>query len=181
MDHNQTTEQRFSALYQQYYRDVYQFLFCFTGHKSDAEDLTQEVFLTVVKVLDTFEGRSHLKTWILGIAKNKARYWYRKKRLTTFFSDTLLQSLRTKEGLPEAELDSKEGVRELISALQGLKTQYRMVFILRCLKECSIKETSEILGCSEAKVKVDYHRACKMLQERLHPSRIGEWANGLAK
>jgi RNA polymerase sigma-70 factor (ECF subfamily) len=174
-----THEQRFTELFRRYYRDVYHFLLCFTGNKSDAEDLTQEVFLAAVCGLAAFEGRSQMKTWLLGIAKNKARAWYQKKRITALFTDLLSKNLITKEGLPDRELINKEGAKELFYALQKLKSQYRMVFILRCIKEYSIKETAEILQCSEAKIKVDYHRACKMLQDHLQPSWKGEWKNAL--
>lgn len=61
----------------------------------------------------------------------------------------------------------KEDWRELEEALRGLRPKYRLVVILRHLKECSVREAAEILGCSEAKVKVDHHCALKMLQERM--------------
>ena len=58
----------------------------------------------------------------------------------------------------------KKRVHEAISKL---KPNYRTVVILRGINEFSIKETSEILQCSEAKVKVDYHRALKELKRRI--------------
>jgi RNA polymerase sigma-70 factor (ECF subfamily) len=172
-------ERDFSNIYETYYRDVYQFLFCCTGNKNDAEDLTQEVFLQVISALSRFEGRSQIKTWILGIAKNVLRSWFRKRRFSQFFKETFLRNLETTEGCPEPELMFREEAKEVVRALQKLKAEYRMVIILRCVKECSVKETADILGCSEAKVKVDFHRACKKLQEHLHPRMRGEWANEL--
>ena len=54
------------------------------------------------------------------------------------------------------------------AAISKLKPKYRAVVILRGINECSIKETSEILQCSESKVKVDYHRALKDLKGKLN-------------
>jgi len=60
---------------------------------------------------------------------------------------------------PESELMAKENSDEVFIALRKLKATHRMVFILRCVKDYSVRETADILRCSEAKVKVDYHRA----------------------
>ena len=57
-------ESRIVEIYNLYYLDVYRFLVCFTGNQNDAEDLTQEVFIRVLKGLSNFNGNYHLKTWI---------------------------------------------------------------------------------------------------------------------
>lgn len=176
-----STEQQFDWIYQTHHRDVYHFLYCFTGNRGDAEDLTQETFIRVVHGLSEFAGRSQLKTWILAIAKNVAREWARKNRLSLLFAEVFLGSVPAREGLPEPELESKENYQHIHAALQKLKPQYRMVFILRLIEEYSVKETAEILDCTETKVKVDYHRAIKKLQSELEPIMGGGWANGLAK
>ncbi|WP_326929582.1 RNA polymerase sigma factor [Bacillus sp. m3-13] len=60
-------------------------------------------------------------------------------------------------------------MKELVhDAISKLKPSYRAVVILRGINEFSIKETSDILKCSESKVKVDYHRALKILKNKLH-------------
>jgi RNA polymerase sigma-70 factor, ECF subfamily len=179
-----TLEQRqqfFSDLYQRHYKDVYQFLFCFTGNQSDAEDLTQEVFLRIIKALDTFQGHSQIKTWILGIAKNTAKEWYRKRHFTKYVSDFIFDNLTSMVGLPEQALHHKENQKIIAKALQDLKPAYRMVVFLRIIKEFSVKETAEILGCSEAKVKVDYHRALKKLHVHSQTIQKEGWLYGVAE
>ena len=160
-------EEQIVWIYREHVRDVYQFLLYFTGNRNDAEDLTQEVFLRVLKALPSFDHRSGVKTWLFSIAKHVAVDHYRKRRLFGWWSDSLLGRLVTQDGVPERALAEKEDWRELEEALRRLKPKYRLVVILRHLKECSVRETAEILGCSEAKVKVDHHRALKMLQERM--------------
>lgn len=54
------------------------------------------------------------------------------------------------------------------AAISKLKPNFRAVVILRGINEFSIKETAEVLNCSESKVKVDYHRALKILRKRLN-------------
>ncbi|MET3291160.1 UNVERIFIED_CONTAM: RNA polymerase sigma-70 factor (ECF subfamily) [Brevibacillus sp. OAP136] len=173
--------QQVMLLYEAHHRDVYHFLLYFTGNRNDAEDLTQEVFIRVMKSWERFDYRSDQKTWLFAIAKYAAIDHYRKKKVQSFFSANWLLRLATTEGLPEKEIESKEEEQELARAIQSLSSHYRMVVILRGIKGYSVKETAEILECSESQVKVSLHRALKKLQKELHGRIGGEWYNGLAK
>ncbi|MGG1664309.1 RNA polymerase sigma factor [Brevibacillus sp. NRS-1366] len=164
-DQDSLSEQ-IKCMYQQHYRDVYHFFLLFTGTKSQAEDLTQEVFIKVLKAFPTFQNRSAIKTWILSIAKYTGIDYHRRKKLI-HFSSQLLRILPSKNGLPEQLLEEKEERARLAGALCKLGPKYRMVIILRCVNELSVKETAEILGWSESKVKVSYHRALKRLKDDL--------------
>ncbi|MBO8171253.1 MAG: RNA polymerase sigma factor [Bacillaceae bacterium] len=157
-----------SRIYQTYYKDVYNFLFHFTGDKNNAEDLTQETFLRILKSLSNYSGKSSLKTWVFSVAKHVALDHYRRKKFTSVLSGiNFLKNIPSTEGIPEMKVEHGE-VRHLVhQALLALKPNYRAVIILRALRELSIKETAEILGCSESKVKVDYHRALKKLQQEI--------------
>ncbi len=77
-------ESRIVEIYNLYYLDVYRFLVCFSGNQNDAEDLTQEVFIRVLKSLTNFNGKYNLKTWIFSIAKHVAVDHYRKKTVCLF-------------------------------------------------------------------------------------------------
>lgn len=175
-------EQQIKAIYRTHYKDVYHFLHYFTGNQNDAEDLTQEVFIRLLHALPNHNGsRSSLKTWILSIAKHIAIDHYRKQKIKLFFAEGWLKQLPASDGLPEVELNHKEVGKMIEQAIHKLKPQYRMVIILRCIKGYSIRETAEILECTEAKVKVDYHRAIKMLQEKLRIPGMGGWLHELVK
>lgn len=153
-----------------YSREVYQYLYHFNGSREEAEDMTQEVFLRVIKSLHRFEARSSMRTWILHIAKHVAIDEYRKKKLQTIFGGTLLKLLPSTEGLPEKELQAKEERTHFEKALLQLKPKFRNVIVLRGIREYTVRETADILGCTEAKVKVDYHRAMKMIKEMAQSS-----------
>ncbi|MFF0831273.1 RNA polymerase sigma factor [Brevibacillus sp. NPDC003359] len=172
--------QKMRSIYQQHYLAVYGFLFHFTGSQNETEDLTQEVFTRVVKVLPTYDGRVTVKTWLFSIAKHIAVDHYRKQKLYELVSENWLTRLTAKHGIPEVELDYKEEMREIKDALQRLKPSYRMVVILRSIEGYSIRETAELLDISEAKVKVIYHRALKKLQHYLKDSLEGGVPHELA-
>ena len=161
-------ESRIVEIYNLYYLDVYRFLVCFSGNQNDAEDLTQEVFIRVLKSLTNFNGKYNLKTWIFSIAKHVAVDHYRKKRFVSLFKDVFFNQLSSNEKKPDEVFEVTEIKRCIHEAIAKLKPNYRAVMILRGISECSIKETSDILQCSEAKVKVDYHRALKELKRKLN-------------
>lgn len=78
-------------IYRCHYVDVYRFLICFTGNENDAEDLTQEVFIRVLKNISNYQT-GILKTWIFSIAKHVAIDHYRKKDLFLFLKKAFLNS-----------------------------------------------------------------------------------------
>lgn len=174
--HDELNE-RIRHIYQAHYKDVYSFLLYFTNNQNETEDLTQEVFTSLLRSLPSYDGRVVIKTWLFSIAKYIAIDYYRKQKLKLFFSEKLLRNIVTTEGVPEAELAHKEELVELKKALQKLKPSYRMVIILRSIKGYSIKETAELLAISEAKVKVDYHRGLKQLQRNMTEPKEGGWQN----
>jgi RNA polymerase sigma-70 factor, ECF subfamily len=162
----------FEHLYDIYFDEVYYYLIHFSGNQSEAEDLTQETFIKILSAYKRFDHNSSIKTWIFSIARHTAIDYYRKKKMISLLPD-MLHHLTTNVGNPEGELDHIQDWEILQHALLKLKPDYRNVVIFRGLKEYSIKETAAILSWKESKVKVDYHRAIKLLKAELHKSNEG--------
>lgn len=160
-------EESIEEIYDTYYKDVYHFLIHFIGNRYDAEDLTQEVFIRVLKSLQRYNSQSSMKTWILSISKHVAIDYLRRKKFYSLFKDGFFNGLHSPEKGPMEMLEAKNKSEFIQVAISSLKPSYRAILILRGINEFSIKETAEILNCSEAKVKVNYHRALKKLQEKL--------------
>ena len=160
-------------LYEQHFDDVYHYLLYFTNSKSEAEDLTQDTFIKVLKSYDSFRQQSSLKTWILSIARRTAIDHYRKKKMISILPSILTDMRKSEDYIPEEEMVHNYDWGILQKALIQLKPDYRNVIILRGLKEYSIKETAEVLGWKESKVKVDYHRAIKLLKKYVNNSNEG--------
>ncbi|GAE37557.1 RNA polymerase sigma factor [Halalkalibacter akibai] len=159
--------ERIEQIYDKHYKDVYHFLICFTGSRNDAEDLTQEVFIRVLKSLSSFNNQDRLKSWILAISRNVAVDYYRRNKFYSLFKDGFFNSLISNEKKPDQALEIAEEIEIVKRTILTLKPSYREVIILRGINEMSIKETAKILNCSESKVKVNYHRALKKLQTKL--------------
>ncbi|MFA9557971.1 RNA polymerase sigma factor [Evansella sp. AB-rgal1] len=166
------------VLCEAYYRDVYQFCLYFTNNKNDAEDLTQETFVKVLNGLSHFHHRAKVKTWILSIAKNTAIDHYRRKKIIKFLPEIFINERMTESGVPDEVYRVKEEWQEVEIALISLKPLYRNVIILKGIQELSNKETAEILGCNETKVRVTFHRAIKQLHTKLSMPERGYFHHG---
>jgi RNA polymerase sigma-70 factor, ECF subfamily len=153
-----------------------------TRNEADAEEVVQDVFLSLFRKIDGFEGRAALGTWIYRITVNAALIKRRGKRvelevlledhLPTFREDGHREGDRALlladwSETPEEELLSNESRRAVRRMIAGLPDHYRVVLLLRDLEELSNEETAEILNDSVASVKSRLHRARMALREQV--------------
>lgn len=160
------------TIYEMYFKDIYQFALFYTNNRHEAEDITQETFVKVMKNLPTLRDSARIKTWIFSIVKFTAIDFKRKQKFVQFFPDWMIEK-ESGERSPEMQVIHKGDWQELQLTLLKLKPQYRTVVILRDLKDFSIKETAEIMGCSERKVRVDYHRAIQQMKRSIQMNEKG--------
>lgn len=145
------------------------------GETHDAEDVAQQTFLSLIEHLDSFRGESTVRTWVLRIAANHALKLLRKRRgvPTEPTGDTGYANIPHPEFIapwreePSVLAEQHETRKLIDQALTEIHEHYREVFILRDMERFSVKETAELLGISEANVKVRLLRARLALRERL--------------
>jgi RNA polymerase sigma-70 factor, ECF subfamily len=141
-----------------------------------AEELVQEVYIKVMKSYDRFEGNSSEKTWLYSIARHISIDYLRKqnrrtKKIFGFVDVTEHENqLKHPDPLPDEILSQNETAKQLYGALNKCKEDQKQVVILRYIQSLSIKETADILGWSESKVKTTQHRAIKTLRQLLSDS-----------
>lgn len=153
-----------------------------TGQQQDAEDVTQQTFLSLIESIDRFRGESSVATWILRIATNHALKILRKRRgLPTVSLDAPVGGdggdsyatlphpdyIAQWNDTPDRIVQQAEHRAMIDAALAELDEKYRLVFILRDIEELSVRETAEALGLSEGNVRVRLLRARLMLREQL--------------
>ncbi len=167
------------SLLVKYARQVYSLGWRILAQHQDAEEITQQTFLSVIEHLEDFRGESQFRTWLLRIATNHALALLRKRsvRAGPSIDDPSLDD--TYEGIPHPEYiavwsetpeqiaERRETRRYVDEALASLNEKYRVVFALRDIEGLSTRETAEILGLSIEAVKVRLLRARLMLRERL--------------
>ncbi|MFE8697256.1 RNA polymerase sigma factor [Cytobacillus sp. FJAT-53684] len=148
--------------YESYYDDVYRFILYMLGDKQLCEDFVHDTFVRAYTAMDRFDQRSSVKTWLFGIAKHLVldEIRKRKRRRLLPFEKEIPSSFNV-----EQLIENKEAVLELVSNIQKLKPNYRMVIILKKVEDCSTKEIADILDWSEVKVRKTLSRALESLRK----------------
>jgi RNA polymerase sigma-70 factor (ECF subfamily) len=141
---------------------------------SEAEDVVQEAYVRAFTNLHTFRGEASIFTWLTRITLNEAKHRLRKRRNTVGLDEVEAVQSRGAHVImfpntdpaatPEADVARMQVRRLLESAIDELPTDFRMVFIMRDVEECSIAETATALGVREETVKTRLHRARRLLR-----------------
>jgi len=156
-------------------RTVFNLAFHLLGDRDEALDLSQEVFLRVFRTLARFRGQSALRTWIYRIvvnqARNRQRWWRRRRRADLVSLDDHLQRCgdmeATSEVLPDRLLASKETAARIWSALERLPFDQRTALVLREIDGLRYEEIAFSLDVAVGTVKSRLTRARQALREEL--------------
>jgi RNA polymerase sigma-70 factor (ECF subfamily) len=161
---------------------VYRLAYGITRNPADAEEVVQDVFLTVVRKGGSFEGQAALATWMYRVTMNAALNRRRGKRRELEVSLEEHLPHYTEDGhragdrsdllvdwssTPEERVLSGESRRVLENAIDSLPDHYRAVLVLRDVEDLSNEEVASIVGDSLASVKSRLHRARMALREQL--------------
>jgi RNA polymerase sigma-70 factor (ECF subfamily) len=147
----------FPAFYQQHGDRIYRFCFRLSGSASDAEDLTQEVFLAAFQGQAKFQGRSTVQTWLYRIALNCWRHSCRKPCLDTM---VLEDAAQTGPGLEQSVTDSLA----LTCALAALPPDLREAFLLVKAEGLTYREAAQVLGIPQGTAQWRVHDASRRLR-----------------
>lgn len=153
---------------------MYNTCYSFLKHAEAAEDQTQEVFIIIFNSIGQFEGKSSLSTWIYRVTVSRCldhlRSQNRKKRrasgLMSIFSlrDEIPDS---NDHTPYQHLENKEYALLIADTLDGMKDNYKTVFVLKYMEGLSQKEIAEIMDTSEKSVEGILSRSKQILKEKL--------------
>lgn len=172
-------DQAFIKLVLRYQNRVHNLCYRLLGDTHEAQDMAQEIFLTVHRSLKNFRGDSLFSTWIFRIAtnhcKNRIKYLGRRKY---YQSSSLDQPREAEDGDifsevedenpdPESCLGSDEIQKVVQEAIATLDEEHRMVIVLRDIQDQSYEEIAEVLGLKVGTVKSRIHRARNELKRKL--------------
>jgi RNA polymerase sigma-70 factor, ECF subfamily len=141
---------------------------------AEAEEAVQEGYLRAFTHLDGFKGEASLATWLARIVVNEALARLRRRRPTIDIEDAgalllteaEVSAART-EPSPEQALARREIRRAIEAAVDALPAPFRAVFMLRAIEQLSIADTAAYLDIPEETVKTRFHRANRLLRQRL--------------
>jgi RNA polymerase sigma-70 factor, ECF subfamily len=157
-----------SAIYDRYLTRIYRYVLAHVSSQTDAEDITQDVFLRVAEAIGRFEWREvEFSSWIFRIAKNQMISHHRKGATRAGNVSTDDIDVEDAEPTPEHAVEQAMIIREVFDACADLPQSQREVIALRFGSGLSVKETADSLGKSENNVKVLQHKAIQRLQKML--------------
>ena len=162
-------EEAFVALYRRRQGNVYRFALRMCGSESIAEDVTQEVFMVLMREAEKFDARrAQLTTWLIGIARNQVlKHLERNRRWVAFSDDDDSMDFIDSGADPFAAFAHKLTVEKVRQAVLTLPPHYREVVVLCELQEMSYAETADVLGCAIGTVRSRLHRGKAILSETL--------------
>ncbi|ATF11052.1 sigma-70 family RNA polymerase sigma factor [Brevibacillus sp. HB1.2] len=151
-------------IYEDYSAKIYRYFRYRVKNVWDVEDLTTTVFIKVYSKLEQYDGRHPFGAWIFRIAHNALIDYMRKKRESPVDQDTFSNMVAT-DKLPEECLLNQETTEGLWDKVHTLTKDQRNVIALRYLGDLRMNEIAEILGKTEASVKILHFRGIKKLQQ----------------
>jgi RNA polymerase sigma-70 factor, ECF subfamily len=176
----------FERIYRLHSRKVYTLCLRMVGDPTEAEDLTQDVFLQLFRKLNTFRGESAFSTWLHRMAVNIVLMRFRKKRLADKSLESIM-NLEEESGAPSREFGGPDlrlnGVVDRITletAINELPPGYKAMFILHDVQGYNHDEIAEIFGCTSGNSKSQVSKARTRLRELLQ-RRVEEGALRLHK
>ena len=171
-------ERAFRELIDDHRDRVFNITYRMLGNRAEAEDVAQEVFITVFKTIESFREESKFSTWLYRVTvnhcKNRIKYLARRHdRDRDELDETSQQTNGAVTGVPvraaqpDKALASAQMEKLLQDAIAGLDDDQRAVVILRDVEDLSIEEICEITGLPDGTVKSRLHRARLVLRKKM--------------
>jgi RNA polymerase sigma-70 factor, ECF subfamily len=157
-------EQAFTALYRRRQAGLFRFALQMSGSAAVAEDVTQEVFLTLIRDGRGFDPRrGSVCAYLYGIARNKVMRSFRHESRV----EEIDAGLASPDGGPLEEFTRGESIRAVREAVLALPAHYRETVVLCDLHEMPYEEAAQVLDCAVGTVRSRLHRGRELLAGKL--------------
>jgi len=167
-------EDCFLELYRRYQGIVFRFVLYMTASRSAAEDITQEVFMELIRNAGRYDpARGPFRAFLLGVGRNHVLRMFERGRLwSNLAEESLKGSCASREGAdPEGEAERNDCIDRVRKAVLTLPAGYREAVVLCDLNEMNYAEAAEALGCAVGTVRSRLHRGRALLAHKLKPLR----------
>ena len=151
----------FSELVERHYDYIFRIACKWSGKRSDAEDIAQDVCIKLATAIRSFDGRSAFTSWLYKVTLNAVRDMQRARSRRGRHID------RYAEVAPDEELPDQEdatAMKEIWAAVRRLPDQQRDAVLLVYAEDMSHAQAGEIMGCKETTVSWHIHEAKKTLR-----------------
>lgn len=160
---------RFETLYDDYWHDIFQFLFRLTGYQRQlAEEMAQETFYQAMVSFHRYRGECQVKTWLCQIAKNVYFNSMRKdKKIRQVSFEEYANQATLIFDSAVTDYETKELIEHAIKVIMQLDDKTRDVLIYRIFSELTYAQISTLLKINESSAKVIFMRGKCKLQNKL--------------
>jgi len=158
----------FGVLYERYVTRIYNYIYYRVGNASEAEDLTERVFLRALRHIEKYTQRGlPFSAWLYRIAHNLVANWHRdnSRRKDVPLDDSLQISQHF--NFPEQELMRSEEQDRLLGAIHKLPPDRQELLILKFVDDLSNAEIGRVMGRTEGAIKSLYHRTLLSIRDDL--------------
>ena len=157
----------FEKIYNTYFKDVYLYILRLSGNEHIAEEMTSDTFFKAMRAIDSFRGDSDVRVWLCQIAKNCYYSYIKKRNRTEHIDETEMQNVSDLAPSVADECAQRDEIERIERILHDVKEPYKEVFMWRVYAQLSFKQIALMFGKTENWACVTYHRARKMIKERL--------------
>lgn len=155
----------FAELYRRYLPRVYRYLLAQLGDEHQAQDLTAQTFLAAFENIGGYRGQGKFVSWLMTIARNKATDQFRARRVIVPLEAA--SEVASPGPSPEQVTDARLRLEQVARVIPTLTPDRAEALTLRFFGGLNSGEVAQVMGKSEAAVKMLVHRAVCDLQERL--------------
>ena len=159
-------QEAFAQLYEKHFDRIYRYLVLKLGDATEAEDMTQQVFLKALQSIASFKWKGvSFSAWLFRIAHNQSVDFFRKnaRRGNVPLNDSLVAGGAD----PQSAVEQKSEIERMLSAARELTRSQRDVLSLRFAGGLSIAEIAGIMGKSQGAIKALQHSAVVSLRRKM--------------
>ena len=158
---------QFEEIYREYFDDVFNYIYRLSGSRDTAEEITSETFFKALKAIDGFKGECEIRVWLCQIAKNSYYSYLKKSKRTEDVNVADIESLSEENDSLEEQVINNDEAQRIRGVLHLIDEPYKEVFMWRVFADMSFKQIGEIFRKSDNWACVTFHRAKKMIIDRL--------------
>ncbi len=162
----QQDQEAFAQLYEEHFDRIYRYAALKIGDKTEAEDMTQQVFLNALQSISSFKWKgTPFSAWLFRIAHNQVVDYLRKKARHT--AVPLNETQAISDSNPQLTAENTLDIEQLLQATKKLTKAQQEVISLRFAGELPIAQVAKVMGKSEGAVKALQHSAIVALRKIL--------------
>ncbi|WP_042143787.1 RNA polymerase sigma factor [Paucisalibacillus sp. EB02] len=158
-----------NQLISKYYKEIYGFVYKQTTDTELSLDLTQEIFISVLRSIRHFEGRNAtFRTWLYQIASNRVVDFYRSKQYKMRrLSETIEEIKLSDQEDMMLSLEYKEDIEKITSIINTLEASYQKVIRLKLFGDYRFNEIAEMEQIPLSTVKTRYYASLKLIKKEM--------------